>query len=168
METVDLSLLSEEDGIVKFQNILQNHAYNKHKIELCVAFERVPSEMYFQRIIDLLFIYKSCYLKMIKYIKEKSVQMEKIAIHAGEEVCISSRKIILGDVNVGGHLLVNANVVVIGSVKGKVTLLSDDASIFASKFENAKIYTPFGIMKEITGINQLISQEDLGNKIWHE
>lgn len=168
MEFIKMDGEYEVESINTLKRYLEGQIYSKNKKEIGLEFDSLPKKKFFKKIMDTFLDYKSCYLKMVKYEKRNEDHIMRITLHNGEELYVENREIIVGDIHEGAHIVIKSNVVLIGDVKGEVTLLNDDASIFATKFINAKIHHLHGLVKVVNGENILINIDELGGKIWHE
>lgn len=167
MEFISIDLDYENESLGKLKKYLVEQMYAKKHKEICLEFSEIPKPKMFMRIMELFLEYKSCYLKMVKYVKKRDMDIIEAILHSGEEMIVKDKKIIVGDFHEGSHLFLENHVIFIGKICGEVTLKNSTASIFATKFQNAKIHDQHGLIEIVNGENVLINNESIGGKLWH-
>lgn len=165
---MNLEIGNESVALKELRRLLDAQIFSKQKKEICLQFDRKPSQSFFKEVMEAFFDYKSAYLKMIKYEIKPLPSLDRFSVHNGEILNLEKHRIIIGNIHEGGQVNVVGNLVVIGEVKGIITLMNDECSIFASKFINASIHTYFDDKRVVNGKNLLINCENIGGKLWQE
>lgn len=167
MEHLEL-LENEEESLEVLKTFLKRRMASTKKSEVLLEFRHCPSHDFFQKIVQAFFDYKSCYLKMIKYVKIPSVTKLEKDVHEGEEVTLTLPCILLGDVKPGGVIEVSSSLFVLGTVEGKIRLMNPDSTVFAKHFRHAFLYSWDDRKKILDGDNLLIRSSDWEGSTWQE
>ena len=161
METLVINNDDEELALTTINKYLEERIFDKKKKEICLVFSKKPTKSFFKLVLLAFYDYKSAYLKMIKYEKEKKTNTHKTIIHAGEEVYFNEPLIVIGNVNKDANLYIKSNIVFIGDVKGNIYLLDDNSSIYADKFTNAIFIDSYGRKKVFTASKRIINHDEM-------
>lgn len=161
---VDTLIVNNDDeslAISAINKYLEERIFDKRKKEVCLVFNKKPSVEFFKMVLLAFYDYKSAYLKMIKYEKRTKCHLEKVVIHAGENVTYTKPLIIVGNVHAGANVYISSNIVFIGEVKGNIYLNDEHASIYADNFNNAVFIDHHGHKKYLSDKNRLINYEEM-------
>ena len=71
METLVINNDDEELALTSINKYLEERIFDKKKKEICLVFSKKPTKSFFKLVLLSFYDYKSAYLKMIKYEKEK-------------------------------------------------------------------------------------------------
>ena len=110
METLVINNNDEEFALATINKYLEERIFDKKKKEICLVFSKKPTKSFFKLVLLSFYDYKSAYLKMIKYEKEKKTNTHKTIIHAGEEVYFNEPLIVIGNVNKDANLYIKSNI----------------------------------------------------------
>lgn len=161
METVVINNLDEELALTSINKYLEERIFDKKKKEICLVFSKKPTKTFFKLVLLAFYDYKSAYLKMVKYEKDKRTNTHKTIIHAGEDVYFNEPLIVIGNVNKDANIYIRSNVVFIGDVKGNIYLLTDNSSIYADKFSNAIFIDNYGRKKVLSANKKIINYDEM-------
>ena len=162
--------LEEKLTMIKEQNNNQ-----KLMINLSLGYRDILSQDLFC-LLELIFKYEKIFLKSLNYnpLKKENIEIFNGTIRGGETKIFENSALILGDINPNSLVIVKDELYVIGKIKGKVIIRSNNGKVEASSYQNAyikifdKINCNFNNDKSIL-VNYSNLNETYGRKkIWQE
>ena len=162
--------LEEKLTMIKEQNNNQ-----KLMINLSLGYRDILSQDLFC-LLELIFKDEKIFLKSLNYnpLKKENIEIFNGTIRGGETKIFENSALILGDINPNSLVIVKDELYVIGKIKGKVIIRSNNGKVEASSYQNAyikifdKINCNFNNDKSIL-VNYSNLNETYGRKkIWQE
>lgn len=162
--------LEEKLTMIKEQNNNQ-----KLMINLSLGYRDILSQDLFC-LLELIFKDEKILLKSLNYnpLKKENIEIFNGTIRGGETKIFENSALILGDINPNSLVIVKDELYVIGKIKGKVIIRSNNGKVEASSYQNAyikifdKINCNFNNDKSIL-VNYSNLNETYGRKkIWQE
>ena len=144
-------------------------------INLSLGYRDILSQDLFC-LLELIFKDEKILLKSLNYnpLKKENIEIFNGTIRGGETKIFENSALVLGDINPNSLVIVKDELYVIGKIKGKVIIRSNNGKVEASSYQNAyikifdKINCNFNNDKSIL-VNYSNLNETYGRKkIWQE
>lgn len=159
----------------KLTMIKEQNNNEKLMINLSLGYRDILSQDLFC-LLELIFKDEKILLKSLNYnpLKKENIEIFNGTIRGGETKIFENSALILGDINPNSLVIVKDELYVIGKIKGKVIIRSNNGKVEASSYQNAyikifdKINCNFNNDKSIL-VNYSNLNETYGRKkIWQE
>ena len=157
---------SSEDSLRLIKEHLEECCFLKKRVEITLDCGFIPSYKFMYKVFTLFFDFQVAYLKEVKYVKEKEMEILNIDLRNREEMEILYPSIIIGDIHKEATLFVHNLTIISGNIEGTIYLFKPNGAIFGENFISAKVIFENDVIKILEGKKLYYDNLKGGNNLW--